>query len=151
MKRVFVLVLALLVVGALASAEVDLSGMTFDELVALKEQINLAIWNCQEWQEVTIPIGVWKVGEDIPAGHWAICASEDSRWSAFQVGTALDPTGKDIDIMNTKYWYSDSFEAGETNKPQEIDYDFKDGDYLIVEYGPVVFKPFNGKQSLGFK
>lgn len=148
MKRVFVLILAVLLIGALASAEVDLSGMTFDELVSLKDQINLAIWNCQEWQEVTVPMGVWKVGEDIPAGHWSITSN---RWAHIQVGTALSATGHEIDIMGTSYWYSQSIDPNDPSEPSEIDYEFKDGEYVVIEYGDVIFTPFAGKPSLGFK
>lgn len=148
MKKVVLLVLALVLVGAVALAEVDLSGMTFDELVALKEQINLAIWNSQEWQEVTVPMGVWKVGEDIPAGHWSVTSN---KWASISVGTALSATGHDIDIMGTSYWYSESIDANDPSEPSEIDYEFKDGEYVVIEYGDVIFKPFAGKPSLGFK
>lgn len=64
MKKALSLFLAimLLIVSIPAMADVDLTGMTYAELVALKDQINLAIWNSSEWQEVTVPQGVWKVG-----------------------------------------------------------------------------------------
>ena len=75
MKRFFsaLLVITLLLGVSSAIADgIDLSQLSIDELVALKDKINLAIWNSQEWQEVKVPQGVWKVGEDIPAGHWSI-------------------------------------------------------------------------------
>ena len=71
MKRTLCIILAFVLVLTLAPAafaDVDLSGMSFDELVALKDQINLALWNSADWQEVTVPQGVWQVGADIPAG-----------------------------------------------------------------------------------
>ena len=150
MKRVFVLVLALLMVGAVALAEVDLSGMTFDELVALKEQINLAIWNCQEWQEVEIPVGVWRVGEDIPAGHWTISPAGD-RYCSFEIGTELSETGKSIDLFKSSYWFGDGVKKNSDSSQDHIDYDFKEGDYFIVDDYSVIFTPYTGKPSLGFK
>lgn len=52
MKKFVSLVVAFCLLFAVtsASAEVDLSGMTYAELVALKDQIDLAIWNSNEWQ-----------------------------------------------------------------------------------------------------
>ena len=156
MKKVCLLVLALVLVGSFAFAEVDLSGMSYDELVALKDQINLAIWNSQEWQEVTVPVGVWKVGEDIPAGHWTITVAPDGsyKWSSVAVGTALSETGKDIDFMSSAYYYSEQLKlpgSEDYSGLDEMNYDFKDGDYVIINYGDVIFKPYAGKPSLGFK
>lgn len=156
MKKVCLLVLALVLVGCLAFAEVDLSGMSYDELVALKDQINLAIWNSQEWQEVTVPVGVWKVGEDIPAGHWTITVAPDgpTNWAYISIGTALDQTGKAIDIMATEYYYSEGIKlAGSDAIPnlEQIDYELNDGAYVIVDYSDVIFVPYAGKPSLGFK
>ena len=156
MKKVCLLVLALVLVGSFAFAEVDLSGMSYDELVALKDQINLAIWNSQEWQEVTVPVGVWKIGEDIPAGHWTITVSPDGsyKWSSVAVGTALSETGKDIDFMTTEYYYAEQIRlpgAEDYSGLDEMNYDFKDGAYVIINYGDVIFTPYAGKPSLGFK
>ncbi len=39
------------------ATDIDLSHMSFEDLVTLKDQINLAIWNSKEWQEVTVPQG----------------------------------------------------------------------------------------------
>lgn len=150
MKRVFVLVFALLMIGTLASAEVDLSGMSFDELVALKDKINLAIWNCQEWQEVEVPSGVWRVGEDIPAGHWTISPSGDN-YCSFEIGTELSETGKSIDLLKSDYWYGDGVKKNSDSSPEQIDYEFKEGEYFIVDDYSVIFSPYTGKPSLGFK
>lgn len=156
MKKFVALFMALMLLGSVALADVDLSGMTYDELVALKDQINLAIWESEEWQEVTVPIGVWKIGEDIPAGHWTIKVAPGGEmvWGSISVGTALDETGKDIDIGETEYWYSEMVKLeGEDAAVtlDELDYDFKGGDYLIIEYADMVFTPYAGKPSLGFK
>ena len=87
MKRFLSLLLCLLVVVSPAWSIADLpdiSSLSYDELVELKDSINLAIWNSQEWQEVTVPMGVWTVGEDIPVGHWSISLSPDTSHGEFQ-------------------------------------------------------------------
>ena len=133
----------------------DLSSLSYDELIALKDQINLAIWNSQEWQEVTVPQGVWKVGEDIPAGHWTIKTNASHAW--VRICTAIDSTGKEVDVYNTEFLYSEfisspyswSFDADSDRT--EIDFDLKSGYYVVIDSGSVIFSPFVGKPSLGFK
>lgn len=155
-KLVAFLVALVLMCGTAMAEEIDLSSMTYDELVALKDQINLAMWKCEEWQEVTVPQGVWKVGEDIPAGHWTI-KTDNIYYSRISCGTVLNETAKDIDPFKSQFYYSDSIKSKEskffdaTQDKAEIDFDFKDGMYIIISSGSVIFTPYSGKPSLGFK
>ena len=156
MKKIFAIVVVLVLIGSFALADVDLSGMSYDELVALKDEINLAIWNSQEWQEVTVPIGVWKVGEDIPEGHWTIKASPEgpSSWGSVHIGTALDEIGKSIDALNSDFtYYVQIKKAGSSAAVdlEETDIDLKNGTYVIIDNTDMVFSPYAGKPSLGFK
>ncbi len=168
MKKLIAILLAVLTLGsasALAqvsdtnqsSAAIDLSGMSYDELVALKDQINLAMWESEDWQEVTVPQGVYEVGADIPAGHWTIKASEtDSYASAYiKCGKTLDETKKDLEWDD--YYVSESLVNekskgyNETTDKTETDLELEKGMYVVVEYSSVVFTPYSGKPSLGFK
>lgn len=158
MKRLLVVLFVLsLCLAPLAVAEspFDLSGMSYKELVALKDQINLAMWNSQEWQEVIVPQGVWKVGEDIPAGHWTISALAANTIVSY--GTMLDKSGKDISYMGD-FSYSqimhhpDSVSRFDPNfHLSQIDLDLIEGAYVIVDGGKVMFTPYQGKPDLGFK
>ena len=73
MKRIasFLLVLALLIPCA-ALADFDLSGMTFDELAALRNAINAEMMERGYEKKVNVPAGTYTVGEDIPAGAYTI-------------------------------------------------------------------------------
>ena len=157
MKRFFALLLVLLsLTGTVFADTIDLSGMTYKELVALKDQINLAIWNSQEWQEVTVPQGVWKVGEDIPAGHWTVVCADGWRYTQISWGEKLDDDGESIDwsgrfslynyVYNPKHKYYE-VDDGVT----EYSFEARNGEYIIVESGSCVFMPYAGKPSLGFK
>lgn len=153
MKRLFVLFLSLfLIVGSAAADPVDLSGMSFDDLVALRDQLNLAIWNCQEWQEVTVPAGVWKIGEDIPAGHWTIRPLPGNIVYIYYCDI-LDEYGK----KPGKGWSGwdgnlDDYKSTTftTVDPDEVDLVLTDGMYIINSYY-AVFTPYAGKPDLGFK
>ena len=58
------LTLALLLTLTLvpAHAEIDLSGMTLAELMELSQQVTMAMWETEEWEEVEVPIGVYEIG-----------------------------------------------------------------------------------------
>lgn len=155
MKRILALVLVFLSLTSVAfAANIDLSGMSYAELVELKDQINLAMWNSKEWQEVTVPQGVWKVGEDIPAGHWMISASNKS-YVMISYGSKLDESKKGIDwfssgmIMETLVGQDHIFASEDSL--HSIDIEMVAGYYFVVEDGTVVFTPYTGKPSLGFK
>lgn len=140
--------------ASVASAEIDLSGMNYDELVALKDKINIAIWNNEEWQEVKVPQGVWKIGEDIPTGHWTITASPTS-WVSVTYGSKLKENQKGIEWL-CKGYYQESLTGenhvfADDDDLRSIDIDTENGYYIEIENGSVVFTPYSGKPSLDFK
>lgn len=154
MKKFVIALLFLLSLPCIALADVDLSSMSYDELVALKDQINLAMWQSAEWQEVTVPQGVWQVGVDIPAGHWTIKAYDGAN-TVIKYGSRLDSTGRDIGFGDADIYESvksplrSTFSKGDDL--EQIDIDAKDGYYFVISNGDAVFMPYTGKPSLGFK
>lgn len=133
----------------------DLNKMSYWELIELKDKINLAIWQTEEWQEVTVPQGVWLVGEDIPVGHWTIKAA--ASYCHLTFGTKLDETGKDIDVFGSKFYHYESIRSRDaysfdaSSHKSETDFKLEKGTYIIVDGGSVIFTPYTGKPSLGFK
>lgn len=154
MKRLMSIVFAMVLVfslAATASAEVDLSGLTFDELIALKDQINLAIWNCEEWQEVEVPQGVWEVGADIPAGKWEIKAKTNAE-TRIIYGTEVKNGGTGVSARAYEHIKDPGYRNYDANKDvTSWIIEVKDGEYLQIEYGSAIFMPYSGKTSLGFK
>ncbi len=152
MKKAVCLVLMVLLLIGTAVAEVDLSGMSYDELVALKDKINLAMWECEEWQEVKVPVGVWKVGEDIPAGHWTIRSAEEDGYTHIEVGDRVSEDGKKIDLSGNMYYAEFVYgKEWDSEEQKQWDYEFKDGMYILIEKYGAIFTPYTGKPSLGFK
>lgn len=144
------LALLLLAPAALAADPVDLSALTFDELVALREQLNLAIWNSQEWQEVTVPAGTWEIGKDIPAGHWSIRAAGDRDINSVAYHDLVDETGHGV-APGWSGW--NGLLTGPDCRNQEhssVDLDMAEGMFFTCGK-PVIFTPFAGKPDLGFK
>ena len=156
MKKVIALALVLLSLVSVSFAEssFDLSDMSYDELVVLKDQINLAIWNSNEWQEVEVPQGVYVIGEDIPAGKWTIKAADKINAYVYW-GDALSDSGTEITYDGRVYeyegLYSVNYRYYEKGDTTEVTWDLKDGQYFIVDDGIVLFTPYSGKSSLGFK
>lgn len=159
MKKATAVFLAflLLLIGTLALAEateIDLSGMSYEELVALKDKVSKAMWESEDWQEVTVPAGVYVIGEDIPEGHWTIIAPDKQRVS-IRWGDSLAEGGRDITydgkIYEYESLYSENYRSYSPGDKTQVDFDMKAGQYLIVDDGDAVFMPYIGKPSLGFK
>ena len=157
MKKLIVpLILSLILslsVSVSASAQVDLSSMSYDELVELKDQINLAIWNSDDWQQVYVPQGIWEIGKDIPAGHWTI-SPVDRAFTRIVYGSYVDSSGTDV---SGEPYYSEF-----ATNPSSVIYQkgsdqtslsliLEDGHFLMITSGDVIFTPYSGKPSLGFK
>lgn len=156
MKRLVCVVLLLSLLALPVCAEIDLSGLSYDELVALKDRINLAIWASAEWQEVTVPQGVWEVGVDIPAGYWTITAAEGVS-VCVSWGTELNAAKTDVKISiggiyESNYLYSSSYPYYTPGDDRlSVSWELKDGQYIVIDSGTAVFSPYSGKPSLGFK
>ena len=144
MKKVISFVLCLTLCCSVALAEVDLSGMSFDELVALKDQLNLAIWKSQEWQEVTVPAGLYQIGRDIPAGRWVIKPAEGFT-ARVSYGARLTKDKMDFDGM---YSYEQITSPKDSysryNNIESVTLDLQDGYYIMIQDSKVVFEPFSG-------
>lgn len=150
MKRLVLAVLcAVLLIGS-ACAEVDLSGMSFSDLLALKERINLALFQCDEWQEVKVPAGMYKIGTDIPAGKWVI-SPIDGETARVYWGEGTTSGGTEID---DEYAYEQITSPNDSyakyNKVESVMWELANGTYLLIQDSPVIFTPFTGI-SLGFK
>ena len=82
--------------------EIDLSQFSFEGLRKLRSAAMWEMIRRDEWQEARIPMGVYEIGVDIPAGKWEISPIE----SAFIIyGNKLDATKNSIDVENGDCMY----------------------------------------------
>lgn len=137
-------------ISTISYADFDLSGMSFDELVALKEQVNLAIWNSKEWQEVEVPQGIWEVGKDIPAGKWTVKACPEAA-TYILVGTELKNNGNTVAPTLSHFINDEGNDTFHEGNISSWTFDLKSGDYVQVSTGTAIFMPYTGNPSLGFK
>ena len=104
MKKLFAMILILVCMTAFAAAETDLSSMSYDELVELQKDLVFEIMSRPEWKQVTVPAGMWRVGDDIPAGTYSITPVKQ------QVGVQVWRKQKD-DYSNDGLYYNKVLQA----------------------------------------
>lgn len=130
-----------------------LKKMSLEDLILIKEDINELISESEEWQEVTVPEGVWEIGKDIPARHWSIRASGQKDYLYVSYFDILNDIGKGPGF-GAQLFQQDIASAGfqyDGNKfAESVDIDMKSGWYF-KNTGEVIFSPFIGKPDLGFK
>jgi len=155
MKKLISIILTLvMLVPAVSLADLpDISDLSYDELVQLKDKINLAIWSSEEWQEVEVPAGTYQIGVDIPAGHWTLrVAAKHDSFNVFYFDV-LDEFGKSVGygskLLSNQIATADFSPFGAI-PITEIDIDMKDGWYLYLG-GSTLFTTYAGKPDLGFK
>lgn len=166
MKKIVSLFLCLMILNcalALPAANAEsIAEMTFDQLIELRRKINLELFSRPEWQEVTVPQGVYRVGEDIPAGTWTVkCSSAhiSDRYSAsyctIEWGQYLDEDGQSISWKGYCDYAQISHPDSKYYEGEMTEYTFtvKNGDYIIIggSSNAAVFTTYIGKPDLGFK
>ena len=131
--------------------DIDLSSLTWQELLDLKAAITMEQLSRDEWEEVEVPQGVYKVGEDIPAGKWTV-TSRYGTSTTISWCKSLDESGHDVNIWETYDMANvKNKESKWTDKGDRLEYTFEaiDGYYIII--GTATFRPFTGNPDLGFK
>ena len=78
MKKLFAVIICIVMLFTFANAETDLSSMAYDDLISMYHELVKEIMSRPEWKEVNVPAGVWIGGQDIPVGSYSITATTDS-------------------------------------------------------------------------
>lgn len=158
MKKAFCLLLiALLLIPTAFAENIDLSGLSLVELAELRQRVQLAMMETDEWQEVTVPQGVYVVGKDIPAGTWTVKSMFGAESHLrFAWGDKLDEAGQHITYVGTKRAdivaiYNTKARNYKDGDLLEYTFTCQEGDYIVIEYTNAIFTPYHGKPDLGFK
>lgn len=149
MKRFFTLIIALVLVPLVALADLpDISELDYDELIQLQEMINDRLLQIMKYENITLPVGYYIVGEDIPAGDWII------QYSPGEVGLieyflVADASGHSpADVVND-YFYDGvgdpDHELAFVYKKTQFKMTLKEGYHFNVNYGSVILVPVAGK------
>lgn len=159
MKKLCLALAVLILISSAALADVDLSVYSFDELAALRDQIQLEMMKRDEWQEVTVPQGLWEVGTQIPEGSWVVRCSttgtsymmreSDIRWGVGKPENGFWNNGKDRGDISVYNPYHQDYQGQAT----EYIITLEKGQYIYIhpKYNSAVFTPYTGAPSFNFK
>ena len=155
MKRIAAFIAAAMLLFSYAIADIDLSSMSIEDLFALKQQINLEIASRPEIKSVTVPVGVWEIGKDIPAGHWNMTVEpgHQNELALIYYCSQLDELGKAASYKSDVFYYAYLKVPGSSSSVEmtSVDLEMKAGMYIVIDMCSVVFTPYSGeKPDLGF-
>ena len=131
-----------------------IDGLDYAQLIELKDAINLAIWSSYDWDRVLVPFGIYKVGEDIPAGDWLI---EPPEGSYVDIGYGNELNARQMNMKLSYSAWSTSLKSATYRRYKEGDttqteVTAAEGCFICVSDGIYSwFKPSREKSSLGFK
>lgn len=143
----------------LYKTDIDLSGLSFEDLAALSTQCQAEMMTRDEWQQVTVPQGNYRVGVEIPAGKWVVRCADTFRtgylmretWISWGSEKPVDgfvpyPRKGEVEIYNPK---NTNYNGGVTEYVIEL----VKGDWVAIhpQYNAAVCTPYTGNTGLGFK
>lgn len=136
------------------AAGIDLSTLSWEELIELRNAVTQEMFTREEWEKVEVPQGVWIVGEDIPAGTWIVtCAA--AKYTTITWGDKLSDNGHAIDYNSTVHDHQiilnpdgSLYKSGDATS---YTFDAIDGMYIVIDNGSAFFSPYIGKPKLNFK
>ena len=145
-----ILVVVLLFLATTAIADVDISGCSYDELVQLVNEAQKLMMESDKWQEVEVPAGVYKIGEDIPAGHWDISPVRKGR-NMLTWGKKLneDKTGilsENDALIEVILLYDTENGLYKDGQQTFVSWELIDGQYIEISSGSAVFSPYQGNR-----
>lgn len=146
MKKFICLILTLgFMVTTPALSEIDLSGLSYEELVELHNRIQYKIFTeTDHYQYASVPHGVYKIGTDIPEGNWIItCAT---KWDHVVVswGEQLAPNGEEI-LKSGRFSVDNivhnmGLQTFTMDLITSYNYHAVAGDYLVIREGIALFQ-----------
>lgn len=128
-RIISVLLVLLFSISPACAETIDLSNLSYKELIALRLQVDFAIAETGEWKQVVVPPGEYIVGADIPAGDYTLTTGDE--WCDLIVYE----DGKIIHHYNS-------------HVPETIGkLTLKDGQIVSIRFDEFIFAPYKG---LGF-
>ena len=143
MKKIIALALALVLLilpsVTMAGEGFDVKKYSYSELQVIYRMIRFEMMRRPEWQRVEIPVGIWIVGEDIPAGAYSIRITPDGAANVLLWRSEKDDYTDNGLIVHELLIYGKTEQIGKVY--------FEDGNVLEISGSPVYLCPPVG---LGF-
>ncbi len=132
MKKTVALLLVLLMMTSTASA-VSIDTLSLDELMKLRVRIEARIIELSEDWSLRVPMGIYEVGKDIPAGTYSV-ESESENKADFKLGSSYEDA-KSNRVFVSEY-LSKNIVIGKIA--------LFDGQFIKVRFNSVVLRKYKG-------
>ena len=143
MKKLIVLIIALVLLLSSAAAESNnpLADYSLDELLFMRRTLDKVLFNHPDVKSVTVPEGIYKIGEDIPAGDYDIIAVS-GEMSSIVYFEHLDPLGYTYKEGEPFQW--EIVSNMPDNDVKSYHFHFDEGNYVRVSLAPAIFTTYTG-------
>ena len=143
-KRILCALIGLLILTASAAM-----AETMDELCEAYALAGRRMWTAAEWETVILPPGLWKSGEDIPAGRWKLTAATETS-AEIAYGPETSDGGAMIPLPRayvSETLVSVNSPAYDEDDTAEMELDAKKGAYLQIKYAAARLSPLEKKSA----
>lgn len=139
MKKLFsilILFVLLLTAFSVSAQNFDLSQFSYSDLQAIAAQAQKEMMNRPEFQSVEVPVGLYVVGREIPAGQWTV--TKTGRSSMIETGDTLESNQNEIDVT-PNFYYTTLDDRAESQTITLIE-----GMYVQIKFNPIIFSTPTG-------
>lgn len=141
MKKLLAVLLVLCLLPWVYAEDIDLSGLSFEELRALQNRIAEEIVSRPEWKMVSVPPGIYKIGVDIPAGDWCIkCGKSEYGFVSLIYNDEINEAGTKVETLRNEF-YGMIYENGDDKHMEFLNVKLIAGYYLQIDLGQAIFTP----------
>ena len=135
MKKIISLFLVFVILSmpAALAEEIDVKKYSYKQLELIEKAIRHEMMTRPEWKRVTVPVGIWKVGDDIPAGTYSIRATPEGITSVILWRRAQDDYSSNGLILCESVIFDDTDLIGKVI--------FEEGNVLEISGSPVYLCP----------
>ena len=131
MKRVIILVMAIIILAAVAHAE-DLTALSDSDLAALNQRVQLELFRRSSIAGgVEVPPGTYYVGIDIPAGRYTIQCPDNAILA-------------EVGIQKYGSIFENFIEFGNARSSSVANITLEAGDTIRIISYKLTFRPFTG-------
>ncbi len=135
MKKIISLFLVFVILSmpAALAEEIDVKKYSYKQLELIEKAIRHEMMTRPEWKRVTVPVGIWKVGDDIPAGTYSIRATPEGITSVTLWRRAKDDYSSNGLILCESVIFDETDLIGKVI--------FEEGNVLEISGSPVYLCP----------
>ena len=138
-KRILpIMIICMLIIHCAVAEDIDLTGLSFDDLRILQTRVSKELITRPEWKSVPVPPGMYMVGVDIPEGEWTITCGE-AKYDYIRIVCGAKTNESRTSIYNPKEFERLVYRNSDGKELEKLTVTLSNGLYIFIQHGQAIF------------